>query len=100
MPPVTAFKLTDAGDVALVTIDTGEDSTKPTFVGESALASLDRLLGELETGDFSAAVITGKPSFFAAGADITEFPGITRERAISGARAGHEIGRASCRGRV
>jgi 3-hydroxyacyl-CoA dehydrogenase/enoyl-CoA hydratase/carnithine racemase len=36
-------------------------------------------------------VITGKPFFFAAGADITEFPGITRERAIDGARAGHEL---------
>jgi 3-hydroxyacyl-CoA dehydrogenase/enoyl-CoA hydratase/carnithine racemase len=91
MPPVTEFKLKRAGDAALVTIDNGEGSTKPTFFGESALASLDRLLSELETGDFSAVIITGKPSFFAAGADITEFPGITRERAISGARAGHEL---------
>src|SRR6185437_1516338 len=29
--------------------------------------------------------------FFAAGADITEFPDITRDRAIEGARAGHEL---------
>src|SRR5439155_3863488 len=74
-----------------VTIDNGEDWTKPTFFGEAALASLDRLLTELERGDFTAAVITGKPFFFAAGADITEFPGITRERAIECARAGHEL---------
>ena len=91
MPPVTDFKLTHAGDVALVTIDNGEDWTKPTFFGEAALASLDRVLAELERGDFRAAVITGKPFFFAAGADITEFPGISRERAIQGARAGHEL---------
>ncbi len=91
MAPVTEFKPTRAGDVALVTIDNGEDWTKPTFFGEAALASLDRLLGELERADFRAAVITGKPFFFAAGADITEFPGITRERAIEGARAGHEL---------
>src|SRR2546427_10239050 len=89
--PVTEFKLTRAGDVALVTIDNGEDWTKPTFFGREALESLDRLLGRLEGSDFRVAVITGKPFFFAAGADITEFPGITRERAIEGARAGHEL---------
>jgi 3-hydroxyacyl-CoA dehydrogenase/enoyl-CoA hydratase/carnithine racemase len=88
---VTEFKLTRAGDVALVTIDNGEDWTKPTFFGRQALESLDRALGELERGDFAAAVITGKPFFFAAGADVTEFPGITRERAVEGARAGHEL---------
>ncbi|TML61050.1 MAG: 3-hydroxyacyl-CoA dehydrogenase [Actinobacteria bacterium] len=89
--PVTEFKLTRAGDVALVTIDNGEDWTKPTFFGREALESLDRLLGRLEGGDFRAAVVTGKPFVFAAGADITEFPEITRERAIEGARAGHEL---------
>jgi 3-hydroxyacyl-CoA dehydrogenase/enoyl-CoA hydratase/carnithine racemase len=91
LAPVTEFKLARAGNVALVTIDNGEDWTKPTFFGEQALASLERLLGELESGNFSAAVITGKPFFFAAGADITEFPNITRERAVEGARAGHEL---------
>jgi 3-hydroxyacyl-CoA dehydrogenase/enoyl-CoA hydratase/carnithine racemase len=89
--PVTEFKLNRAGDLALVTIDNGEDWTKPTFFGERALESLERVLAELERGDFAAAVLTGKPFFFAAGADITEFPGITRERAVEGARAGHEL---------
>ena len=91
MAPVTEFKLTRAGDVALVTIDNGEDWTKPTFFGREALESLDRLLGLLEGDAFRAAVITGKPFVFAAGADITEFPDITRERAVEGARAGHEL---------
>ena len=91
MAPVTEFKLTGAGDLALVTIDNGEDWTKPTFFGREALESLDRLLGELESGDFCAAVITGKPFVFAAGADITEFPEITPARAVEGARAGHEL---------
>jgi 3-hydroxyacyl-CoA dehydrogenase len=36
-------------------------------------------------------VLTGKPFVFAAGADITEFPGATRELAIEGSRAGHEL---------
>ncbi len=89
--PVTEFKLRRAGDVALVTIDNGEDWTKPTFFGEAALRSLDRVLDEVERGEFAAAVITGKPFFFAAGADVTEFPGITPERAVEGSRAGHEL---------
>ena len=91
MAPVTEFKVERVGDVALVTIDNGEDWTKPTFFGEAALASCERALNELEAGDFRAAVITGKPFFFAAGADITEFPNITPERAVEGARAGHEL---------
>jgi 3-hydroxyacyl-CoA dehydrogenase/enoyl-CoA hydratase/carnithine racemase len=91
LAPVTEFKLTRAGDVALVTIDNGEDWTKPTFFGEAALESLDRALHELESGGYHAALITGKPYFFAAGADITEFPDITSQRAVAGARAGHEL---------
>jgi 3-hydroxyacyl-CoA dehydrogenase/enoyl-CoA hydratase/carnithine racemase len=91
LAPVTEFKLARVGDVALVTIDNGEDWTKPTFFGEDALRSLERALDELEAGDYSAAVITGKPFFFAAGADITEFPNITQERAVEGARTGHEL---------
>ncbi len=91
MAQLTEFKVARAGDVALVTIDNGGDWTKPTFFGEAALRSLERALDELERGDYSAAVITGKPFFFAAGADITEFPNITRERAVEGARAGHEL---------
>jgi 3-hydroxyacyl-CoA dehydrogenase/enoyl-CoA hydratase/carnithine racemase len=91
LAPITEFKVARAGDVALVTIDNGADWTKPTFFGRAALASCERALNVLETTDFRAAVITGKPFFFAAGADITEFPNITREGAVAGARAGHEL---------
>ena len=87
----TRFSLTRAGDVALVTIDNGEDYTKPTFFSRGALESLDRLLDELERGDFAAMVLTGKPFMFAAGADITEFPGIGADLAREGSRAGHEL---------
>jgi 3-hydroxyacyl-CoA dehydrogenase/enoyl-CoA hydratase/carnithine racemase len=89
--PDTEFRVTRAGDLALVTIDNGEDYTKPTFLGEAAMLSLDRALTELESGDFAAAVLTGKPFFFVAGADITEFPDISPERARDGSRAGHEL---------
>jgi 3-hydroxyacyl-CoA dehydrogenase/enoyl-CoA hydratase/carnithine racemase len=91
MPAETAFKLARAADVALLTIDNGEDHTKPTFFGRAALESLERSLDELERGDFAALVLTGKPFVFAAGADITQFPDVTRELAIEGSRAGHEL---------
>ena len=77
--------------MALVTIDNGEDHTKPTFFGRAAMESLERLLPRLEEGDWAALVLTGKPFVFAAGADITEFPDATRELAIAGSRAGHEL---------
>ncbi len=91
----TQFKLrrveTAGGPLALVTIDNGEDHTKPTFFGRAALESLERLLPQLEDDDWTALVITGKPFVFAAGADITEFPNATREVAVEGSRAGHEL---------
>jgi 3-hydroxyacyl-CoA dehydrogenase/enoyl-CoA hydratase/carnithine racemase len=92
MVPETEFRLRRAGDVALVTIDDGEDDTKPTVLGPAALASLERLLDELERGGFTALVLTGKPHVFCAGADIDEFPKLTtREAAAAGSRAGHEL---------
>jgi 3-hydroxyacyl-CoA dehydrogenase/enoyl-CoA hydratase/carnithine racemase len=93
--PETEFKLAvverDGGRVALVTIDNGEDHTKPTFFGRAALESLERLLPQLEDGDWTALVLTGKPFVFAAGADIKQFVGATRELAVEGSRAGHEL---------
>ncbi len=89
--PETEFKLARAGDVALLTIDNGEDHTKPTFLGEAALASLDRALTELERGSYEALVITGKPFVFCAGADINQFAGATAELAREGSRVGHEL---------
>jgi len=59
LAPVTEFKVARAGDLALVTIDNGEDWQKPTFFGEAALRSLEAALDELERGDFAAAVVTG-----------------------------------------
>jgi 3-hydroxyacyl-CoA dehydrogenase/enoyl-CoA hydratase/carnithine racemase len=85
------FRVQRADAVALVTIAGDDDGTKPTFFGKAALRSLDRVLSELEHGDYTAAVITGKPSFFAAGADITQFPDITADRAREGSRVGHEL---------
>jgi 3-hydroxyacyl-CoA dehydrogenase/enoyl-CoA hydratase/carnithine racemase len=49
------------------------------------------VLPELEEGGWAALVVTGKPFVFAAGADITEFPGATEELAVAGSRAGHDL---------
>jgi 3-hydroxyacyl-CoA dehydrogenase/enoyl-CoA hydratase/carnithine racemase len=93
--PVTQFHLrridTRVGPVALVTIDNGADWRKPNTFGEAALTTLSEILGRLRTRDWRGLVLTGKPLVFAAGADITAFPGITPERAREGGRAGHEL---------
>jgi 3-hydroxyacyl-CoA dehydrogenase/enoyl-CoA hydratase/carnithine racemase len=94
--PETEFKLQvvtrPEGRVALVTVDNGEDHTKPTVFGRSAFESGSRVLDELESGRWLALVITGKPFVFAAGADLNEFPRIrSREEAVAGSRAGHEL---------
>src|SRR3712207_1328568 len=56
------------------------------------MASLLELLPQLEDGDWTAMVLTGKPFVFAAGADISEFPlASTPELAREGSRVGHEL---------
>jgi len=87
--PETTFKLNAAGRVALVTIDNGEDYTKPTTLGRSAFESAVGVLGELERGDWEAAVFTGKPFVFCVGADIDEFGKVEDPR--EGIRAGHAL---------
>jgi 3-hydroxyacyl-CoA dehydrogenase/enoyl-CoA hydratase/carnithine racemase len=93
--PRTEFHLrrieTEQGPLALVTIDNGADHTKPTVFGRSAFQSAQRLLAELEGGEWIAMVLTGKPFVFAVGADMTEFPKVSsRQEAIDGSRAGHD----------
>jgi 3-hydroxyacyl-CoA dehydrogenase/enoyl-CoA hydratase/carnithine racemase len=88
----TQFKLRRAGDLAIVTIDDGEDWKRPTFFGRAAMLSLAETLDELERNDFAALVLTGKPFVFSAGADIDEFPNLRDPAAAAaGSRAGHEL---------
>jgi 3-hydroxyacyl-CoA dehydrogenase/enoyl-CoA hydratase/carnithine racemase len=87
----TEFKLQRVGDLALVTIDNGEDWTKPSTFGREALESLGRTLDELESQEWAGLVLTGKPYVFAVGADIDQFPNITPELARAGSRAGHDL---------
>ena len=91
----TEFRLqrveTDRGLLALITMDNGEDWQKPTTLGRAAFETLGRALDEIEAGEWAAALITGKPFVFCAGADIDEFPGVTADQAREGSRAGHEL---------
>jgi 3-hydroxyacyl-CoA dehydrogenase/1,4-dihydroxy-2-naphthoyl-CoA synthase len=88
----TLFKLNAVGSVALVTIDNGEDHRKPTTLGRSAFESAVRVLDELERGEWTAAVFTGKPFVFCVGADIDEFTRTrSAEDAREGIRAGHGL---------
>jgi len=87
----TEFTLKRADDLAVVTIDNGEDWTKPCTFGRSALESFGRTLDELESQEWAGLVLTGKPNGFAVGADIDQFPNVTPELAREGSRAGHEL---------
>jgi 3-hydroxyacyl-CoA dehydrogenase/enoyl-CoA hydratase/carnithine racemase len=92
----TVFKLnrvdTRVGPVALVTVDNGEDHTKPTTLGRSAFQSGAGVLDELEGGDWAAMVVTGKPFVFCVGADIDSFATMRSvEDAVAGTRAGHDL---------
>jgi enoyl-CoA hydratase/carnithine racemase len=88
----TVFKLNAAGSVALVTIDNGEDYRKPTTLGRSAFESAVHVIDELESGDWTAAVFTGKPFVFCVGADIDEFTKMrSLDDAREGVRAGHGL---------
>jgi 3-hydroxyacyl-CoA dehydrogenase/enoyl-CoA hydratase/carnithine racemase len=96
--PLTEFKLARVarpeveGPIALVTIENGADHKKPTVFGRPAFESLERVLAELESDDWAALVITGKPYFFSAGADLEEFSvRATPELAREGSRTGHEL---------
>ena len=92
----TVFKLnrveTRAGPIALVTVDNGEDYRKPTTLGRSALESAASMLELLESGEWAAMVLTGKPFVFCVGADVDQFSSIrSRDEAAEGSRAGHEL---------
>jgi 3-hydroxyacyl-CoA dehydrogenase/enoyl-CoA hydratase/carnithine racemase len=63
------------GKIALVTMDNGEDYTKPTTFEEEALNSLNRVLDVIQKDpDVKGLLLTGKPYIFAAGADLTQIP--------------------------
>ncbi len=91
----TEFKLTTAdrpvGRIAILTMDNGEDHTKPNTFGVEAIASLNAALDELEAADdVKGLMLTGKPFIFAVGADLNQFQGMDAEAARAGGKGGHD----------
>ena len=83
-----------AGELALITLDNGEDHTKPTTFGPGGLLSLDAALDEIEahTPAVAAIAVTGKPFILAVGADLTGIPRIPdRATALELGRLGHRV---------
>jgi 3-hydroxyacyl-CoA dehydrogenase/enoyl-CoA hydratase/carnithine racemase len=94
--PITRFHLTYAtrpvGRLALLTMDNGEDHTKPNTFGAEALDSLAEALDELEAADDVAGLLlTGKPFIFAVGADLKSFTGMDAESARIAGERGHLV---------
>jgi 3-hydroxyacyl-CoA dehydrogenase/enoyl-CoA hydratase/carnithine racemase len=77
----------------LITLDNGQDHTKPNVLGPRSLASLNEAIDAAVTRpDIAAIAITGKPYILAAGADLTFVSRITsRDQAEAIARIGHAV---------
>lgn len=77
----------------LITLDNGEDHTKPNTLGPRSLAAYnDALNTALARDDIAAIAITGKPFILAAGADLKALGGLTgRDQAVTIARIGHAV---------
>ena len=83
----------DAGRMALITLDNGRDHTRPNTFGPGGLDSIDAALDEVVAMDDIAAVgVTGKPFWFAAGADLSAI-GLVRERSVieEFGKRGHDV---------
>lgn len=79
-----------AGQLALITLDNGQDHTRPSTFGPAGLASLDAALDLIaKTADIAAVAITGKPFIFAVGADLS---GVDLIDTLASARAITELG--------
>jgi 3-hydroxyacyl-CoA dehydrogenase/enoyl-CoA hydratase/carnithine racemase len=85
-----------AGRAALITLDNGQDHTKPSTFGvgglQSLSAALDQVQAMVSAGEIAAVAVTGKPFIFAVGADLTGMPQVTsREQAHALGVLGHSV---------
>ena len=82
------------GELALITLDNGEDHTKPNTFGLGGLTSLDAALDDVDAHApaVSAIAVTGKPFILAVGADLTGIVHIPdRATAVELGRLGHRV---------
>lgn len=85
------FMSKDAGKIAVVTMDNGEDYKKPNTWGTEAIDSLNAVLDQVEADkDIKGWILTGKQFVFNVGADIMSMNEVTsREMALEIGRKGH-----------
>lgn len=88
--------LPSGGTMALITLDNGEDHTRPNTLGPLTLSELNEVLDALKeraaAGEISAVGITGKPFIFAAGADLSKVSTLAnRENARLMVQYGHWV---------
>jgi enoyl-CoA hydratase/carnithine racemase len=92
--PHTASAARPQGRTAvLITLDNGQDHTRPTTLGVRGLGELNGALdGALARPDVVAIAVTGKPFMLSAGADLTAFSRLTtRDEGLTIARIGHAV---------
>jgi len=85
-----------AGPAALITLDNGQDHTRPSTFGPAGLASLDAALDDVaaraDNGEIAAVLLTGKPFVLAVGADMSGIALVRdREQILELARTGHRV---------
>ena len=77
----------------LITLDNGQDHSRPNTLGPRGLAELNAALDTARArDDISAILVTGKPFILAAGADLSAMGLLSdREQALAIARIGHAV---------
>jgi 3-hydroxyacyl-CoA dehydrogenase/enoyl-CoA hydratase/carnithine racemase len=81
-----------AGVMGLITLDNGEDHTKPNTFGPRSLLSLNEAIDAALADDEIASLgVTGKPFILAAGADLTSISGGGSDAVRVVAELGHAV---------
>ncbi len=81
-----------AGVIGLITLDNGEDHTKPNTFGPRSLISLNTAIdAALADDEVTALAVTGKPFILAAGADLTSIAGGGPDAVRVVAELGHAV---------
>lgn len=82
----------EAGVLGLITLDNGEDHTKPNTFGPRGLLSLNAAIdAALADDEIVALGVTGKPFILAAGADLTSIAGGGEDGVRIVAELGHAV---------
>ncbi len=80
------------GNLALITLDNGQDHNRPNTFGAKSLASLDAAITDALSRKPVAIAITGKPFIFAAGADLSALAFLSkREQSLAIGKLGHDV---------